>query len=67
MAYKVKIDVDAHLNIQEGVDWYNEQSPGLGRKFHAEVRSSFNILKVNPFYQIRYGKTHCLPLKNTLT
>jgi hypothetical protein len=28
--YKVKIDADALLDIQEATDWYNEELPGLG-------------------------------------
>lgn len=63
MAFKIKIEPEAHQDIQEGIDWYNEQQPGLGRKFHAEVKASFKKLKTNPFFQVRYDDVHCLPLK----
>ncbi len=40
MAFKIKIEPEAHQDIQQGIDWYNEQQSGLGRKFHAEVKAS---------------------------
>tara|TARA_R110000868_G_scaffold390176_1_gene659746 strand:+ start:1442 stop:1738 length:297 start_codon:yes stop_codon:yes gene_type:complete len=63
MAYKIKTEPEAHDDIQEGIDWYNEQKPGLGRKFHAEVKAYFKKLKTNPFFQVRYDDVHCLPIK----
>ncbi|MEQ6120503.1 type II toxin-antitoxin system RelE/ParE family toxin [Reichenbachiella sp. MALMAid0571] len=63
MAYKIKAEPEAHDDIQEGIDWYNEQKPGLGRKFHAEVKTYFKKLKTNPFFQVRYDDVHCLPIK----
>jgi hypothetical protein len=33
MTFKIKIEQEAHQDIQEGIDWYNQQQPGLGRKF----------------------------------
>lgn len=63
MAFTIKIEPEAHQDIQNGIDWYNEQKPALGRKFHAEVKAYFKKLKTNPFYQVRYDNVHCLPLK----
>ena len=63
MAFKIKIEPEVQQDIQEGIDWYNEQQPGLGRKFHAEVKASFKSLKINPFFQVRYNQVRCLPLK----
>lgn len=53
MAFKIRIEPEAHEDIQEGIQWYNEQKPGLGKKFHTQVKSYFNKLKTNPFFQIR--------------
>lgn len=64
MAYKIKIEPEAHEDIQQGIDWYNEKQLGLGRKFHKEVKDSINRLKENPFFQVSYKNVHCLPLKN---
>jgi toxin ParE1/3/4 len=63
MAFKIKTEPEAHQDIQEGIDWYNKQQPGLGRKFHAAVKASFKSLKTNPFFQARYDNVRCLPLK----
>ena len=39
MTYKIKTEPEVHEDIQEGIDWYNKQHPGLGRKFHTEVKA----------------------------
>ena len=63
MAFKLKIEPEALDDIQQGIDWYNEQQAGLGRKFLAEVKIGFKSLKTNPFFQLRYEGVRCLPLK----
>lgn len=60
MTYKIKIEPEAQQDIQEGIDWYNDQQPGLGRNFHSEVKAFFEKLKISPFFQIRYDDVHCL-------
>lgn len=63
MAFKIKVEPEALEDIQQGIDWYNEQQSGLGRKFLTEVKDCFKSLKINPFFQIRYDNVRCLPLK----
>ena len=63
MVYKIKIEPDARIEIQEAIKWYNKQKTGLGKKFFAEVNSHINILKVKPYFKVRYDEVHCLPLK----
>ncbi len=63
MAFRIKIDLDAHLDIQDGIAWYKTQQIGLGRKFHSEIKLSLENLKTNPFNQIRYKGIRCLPVK----
>ncbi len=63
MRFRIKIEPEAHQDIQEGIDWYNEQQPELGRKFHSEVKVFIEKLKINPFFQVRYNDVRCLPLK----
>ncbi len=58
-----KIEPEAYQDTQDGIDWYNKQQRGLGRKFHLEVKAYINKLKTNPFFQIRYDDVHCLPIK----
>ena len=44
MAFKVKIDQDAVLDIQEAINWYNSQQAKLGKKFHSEIKNTFKML-----------------------
>jgi|TARA_B100000508_G_scaffold131537_1_gene119753 hypothetical protein len=63
MTFIIKIEPEAKLDIQEGIDWYNEKEAGLGRTFHSAVKAHLKKLTTNPFFQIRYDKARCLPLK----
>lgn len=36
--FKVKIDSDALLDIQEATNWYNKQIAGLGSRFQKQVK-----------------------------
>ena len=63
MAFKIKVEPDAKLDIQNEINTYNKLQPGLGKRLHTELKSFFNALKNNTFYAIRYDNVHCLPLK----
>lgn len=63
MAFILKIEPEVLQDIQEGMEWYNKQQPGLGNTFYAEIKSFFEILKINPFFQVRYDEVRCLPLR----
>ena len=47
MNYKIKITDEAEIEIQNARDWYDEQQPGLGQSFVAEIKEDINLLK-NP-------------------
>ena len=63
MAFRILIDEDVRTDIQESIDWYNEQKHGLGKQFYTQVKATINRLKSNPFFQIRYDDVRCLPTK----
>jgi len=63
MPFTIKIETESEQDIQQGINWYNQQEPGLGRSFHKAVKQHFEKLRKNPFFQIRYDDIHCLPLK----
>jgi hypothetical protein len=48
--FKIKIDKDAKLDIQEGINWYNSRKKGLGREFHLEVKDFLEILRNTQFF-----------------
>jgi hypothetical protein len=43
--YTVKIDPEALNDIQGITIWYNEQQPGLGRRFQTSAVKQINSLK----------------------
>lgn len=63
MAYEVIILPIAITDVQNAVDFYDEQSLGLGEKFEAELNEFLISLETFPFFQNRYGQVRCLPLK----
>lgn len=63
MTFKLIVLPSARADIQDAIKWYNRQQMGLGRRFHAEVKSTLDHLKGNPFFENRYDKVRCLPLK----
>jgi hypothetical protein len=58
-----KIEPAAKIDIQNEINYYNEQQQGLGKKIHQELKRYFKAIQKNPFYQIRYKNIRCLPLK----
>lgn len=63
MNFLVIINQRGNRDIQEAIDYYDEQQLGLGRKFEAFLNEYLMLLKSNPFYAIRYENVRCLPLK----
>ncbi len=64
MSFKIKIEPGVVDDIQKGISWYNKQQAGLGKKFHSELKLHIKLLKTNPFFQVRYDKVRCLPLRS---
>ncbi len=64
MLYKVKIDQEAMLDLQEIIEWYNQQAQGLGARFLKQITSQINSLKKTPFvYANRYADVRCMIIK----
>lgn len=63
MGFRILIDEDARNDIQESIDWYNEQRAGLGKQFYTQVKATINRLRSTPFFQVRYEDVRCLPVK----
>lgn len=62
MAFTIVLDPRAVRDIQESIDYYEEQKLGLGKRFEKHVDHSLSILIKNPFFQVRYDEVRCLPL-----
>lgn len=63
MAYNVVIEPVALQDIQQGIDYYDDQQIGLGEKFEVAVNKHLVSIEKNPFFQVRYDDVHCLPVK----
>ena len=63
MTYRVVIDPMAIRDIQQAIDYYDEQQPGLGEKFENTLNNHLLILETNPYFRVRYSNIHCLPLR----
>lgn len=61
--YTVLVEDRAAEDIQDGIDYYDEQLIDLGDKFKNAVDKEFGALAKNPFYQVRYKSTRCKPIK----
>jgi plasmid stabilization system protein ParE len=48
MRRKVKFDLEARLEFENAVAWYNERQPGLGDRFTAEVKATIQRILKNP-------------------
>jgi plasmid stabilization system protein ParE len=55
MAYKIKINPSATLDIIETIDWYNAQQANLGFTFYKAIQNTLKKIKKNPLgYAVRY-------------
>lgn len=63
MNFEVIILPVALQDVQDAVDYYDEQSIGLGERFETELNDFLIALESHPFFQNRYNTVRCLPLK----
>lgn len=61
--FTVNLDSRAIQDIQEAIDYYEEQLEGLGEKFEYYLNKAILAMEKNPLYQIRYDQIRCLPIK----
>jgi plasmid stabilization system protein ParE len=44
MAFKLEISVEAPVDVEAAVDWYNDQLPRLGGKFLIDFRNTLRYI-----------------------
>ena len=54
--FTLLVEPKAVLDNQVSIYFFENQVKGLGKKFHAEVKSIFKTIAKNPYFQIRYRK-----------
>jgi hypothetical protein len=64
MKFKVIYNPEVYDDIQQAVDWYNEQKPDLGKHFYTTTKNHLNSLKSSALhFAIRYDDIHCMKIK----
>jgi plasmid stabilization system protein ParE len=62
--YKVKIEPEALVDIQEITDWYNKAQAKLGKRFQKTAIKQINSLNKDPqVYAVRYKEIRCILIK----
>lgn len=61
MPYKVVIEPRALADIQDGIDYYEEQLKGLGERFGSTIDHYIQAISQNPHYQVRYKDYRAVP------
>ena len=60
MSYTLDFLPEAYQDLNEAVDWYNEQKEELGERLYHMVTNKMDKLKDNPFlWSVRYNEVHC--------
>lgn len=61
--FKIVLYEDAITDFNKALEYYRNITPAVTKKFYNAVNSTFNDLKKNPFYQIRYDNFRLKPVK----
>ena len=53
--YKLKFTPEAAQELQEAINYYNDQKAGLGKRLYEDIKSQVTLISINPFLKsIRY-------------
>lgn len=64
MGYSLSINPQAHIDVELAYEYYyNLVSPTVAENFYADLQESYDILELNPYYEIRVKNYRALPLK----
>ena len=63
MKYSLEIKKEAHQDIQSGINWYDSRQKGLGKRFHSAVKKGYEVIRSNPYFQVRYENVRCLSVR----
>lgn len=63
MAFQLKLEPRALIEISDAFEYYSKISIRLCKKFNRALNHALNVLEINPFFQIKYKTIRSLPLK----
>jgi hypothetical protein len=65
MAYNILFAAEVYDDLQQSIDWYNEQQNELGSRFFASVKEQISHIKKSPSsIAIRYDEVRCAKVKS---
>jgi toxin ParE1/3/4 len=63
MVFKIVLTNSALIDTFDGIEWYEKQTDGLGKRFYQAIQKVYKTIRQNPYFQIRYADVRCLPLQ----
>lgn len=63
MEYKIFVSQKAQKEIYKSIEYYNQKSSYAPNLFINEIHKIYDLLSVNPFYNIRYKNIRSIPIK----
>ncbi|MCB0760327.1 MAG: type II toxin-antitoxin system RelE/ParE family toxin [Flavobacteriales bacterium] len=63
MTFALLVDPRALRDIQNAIDYYDNQQPHLGKRFENALNRTLLVLETNPYFRIRYDDVRCIPVK----
>ena len=55
MKYDIIISERAYKSLFQSIEWYNEQSKGLGKRFYSKIDKTIKVISKNPYaFEIKF-------------
>lgn len=64
MAYEIALSPKAIIEIEEALNFYLKISHSVALNFEENLNKTFETIKINPNFQIRYKKVRAVPLNS---
>ena len=63
MKFAVSFEIEAEIEYLAAVEWYENESEGLGSDLIDAVEESLNVLRRNAYFEMRYRDLRLLNIK----
>jgi plasmid stabilization system protein ParE len=62
MPYSIVTTTNSRKDIQDAINWENMRSPGLAKRFLADLEQKLDVISKNPHaFNIRCQNIRCIP------
>ena len=62
MSYKVLESARTQKEIDHAIDYYSARSENAPKDFISAIKSAYDTLTINPFFEVRYKEVRSLKL-----